>query len=155
VQRWDGGLTPLQKAFVREFVELGGEPRLATLAACRAGVPQWKASNEGARLLGSARVLAAIPRYREQRATLAAPTHGEVVATLARVMRDDRAPARDRVAAAKALADTLGVGAEAAARLRLLEAQAAAQLSPTGDTVEVVVVPPMLDLEAWGVAGDA
>lgn len=155
MQRWDAGLTALQRAFVREFVDLGGEPRLATLAACRAGVPQWKASNEGARLLNSAKVLAALPLYREQRAVMAAPTHGEVVATLARVMRDDRAAARDRVAAAKALADTLGVGPEAAARLRLLEAQAAAQLSPTGDTVEVVVVPPMLDLEAWGVAGDA
>lgn len=154
MQRWDSGLSALQKAFVREFVELGGEPRLATLAACRAGVPQWKASNEGARLLGSAKVLAALPLYREQRAVMAAPTHSEVMATLAAVMRDETAPARDRVGAARALAGILGVGPEAVARVRLLEAQAeaAAAMSPTGDTLPAIVMPPAVDVDGWGVA---
>lgn len=154
MQRWDAGLTAVQKAFVREFVELGAQPRLATLAACRAGVPQWRASNDGADLLASPEVLAALPLYREQRAVMAAPTHSEVMATLAAVMRNETAPARDRVGAARALAGILGVGPEAVARVRLLEAQAeaAAAMSPTGDTLPAIVMPPAVDVEGWGVA---
>lgn len=147
MQRWDSGLSALQKAFVREFVELGTEPRLASLAACRAGSPAWKAPSTAAKFLASPKVLAAIPLYREAQAVWHEPTPGEVVATLARVMRDPLTPAKTKASAAKALGDWMGIGPEAVAKLALLEAQrvqAERGLDEEG-AGGVVVIPPESD----------
>lgn len=147
MQRWDSGLSALQKAFVREFVELGTEPRLASLAACRAGSPAWKAPSTAAKFLASPKVLAAIPLYREAQAVWHEPTPGEVVATLARVMRDPLTPAKTRVASAKTLAELMGIGPEAVAKLALLEVQRAQAERGMDDEAGggLVVIPPESD----------
>lgn len=151
MQRWDAGLTALQRDFVREYVELGGEPRLAKLAACRAGVEHWRTSGAVSRLLGSAKVLAAIPLYRAARSKPDAPLAEEVIATLARVMRSPLSSPRDQLAAAAKLADVLGVSYDASAKVRLLEAQAEAANAalPSGEVGAALVLPPTVD--AWAV----
>lgn len=165
--RWDQDLSAEQRAFVIGYGRLGFRPGRSSdaciplvadgLKAGRLrGIPERLADEMAADFLADVVVTKAIKAYRKHLAALDEPmTPREARAVLADLAHDKDVEAAARIRAVAELAKLEGWTHDAKAKLRLVEAQAAAAEAaakpPDTGAAEAIVIPPMGSLDAWGV----